>query len=130
MASICQDMTSCLDDCSDGDFQVLKDVGVDTVYCPNCLALGFDMSNIGLCVGEGSYSYSYDDACEATCYGYSCDYWLDASNTAYYYYSGVMIGTCQFMEESFGCDCSGCECDSATNAPTFTYSYSYLGTQW
>ena len=41
--------------------------------------------------------------CDATCFGYPCDFW-----TEYGY-------TCATLEDTYGCGCSGCEC--GTNAP-------------
>ena len=38
--------------------------------------------------------------CLATCFGHSCEYWLDETS-AY---------TCGIMESNFGCDCAGCDC--------------------
>ena len=46
-------------------------------------------------------------SCPATCYGETCDYWLDPTN------GGL---TCVAVQE-MGCDCSGCSCDILDNSP-------------
>ena len=43
-----------------------------------------------------------DHACVATCFGASCDHW-----------DGGAWGTCADLEATYGCDCTGCECDGA-----------------
>ena len=53
------------------------------------------------------FSYSYEGACPATCYGNSCDLWT--------------IGgyTCASLEGDYDCDCSGCACEE------FDYDWGY-----
>merc|ERR1719181_202000 len=59
--------------------------------------------------GTPQFSYSYEGACPATCYGNSCDLWT--------------IGgyTCASLEEDYDCDCSGCHCEE----PDFDWGYGY-----
>ena len=43
-----------------------------------------------------THSLAPTSTCEDTCYSQTCDYW------AYYGY------TCTTLEDTYGCDCSGC----------------------
>lgn len=51
--------------------------------------------------------------CPETCYGMSCDGWADPATDFYYGES-----QCSYIEETWGCDCYGCECAYDTPSPT------------
>lgn len=42
-------------------------------------------------------------SCSSTCFGYTCDYWLNS---------------CEELESAYGCDCDGCECPSPSSVPS------------
>ncbi|KAK3242438.1 hypothetical protein CYMTET_47879 [Cymbomonas tetramitiformis] len=64
-------------------------------------------------VGESSVEYSVEDiaeysldGCPSTCHDLTCDDWLNGD----YEYADTL--TCGILEESYGCDCSGCMCET------------------
>ena len=57
-----------------------------------------DFSSTAMCCTCGGGT---SKACESTCDGYSCDYWVELSGSDY---------TCSLLESENGCDCGGCAC--------------------
>ena len=60
-------------------------------------------------IAEVDFIVGVDDECESdsSCLGYSCDYWS---------YS------CEELESSYGCDCTGCECPNDGNNDADTHN--------
>ena len=116
-SSECYDGDTCCDTNGDHSDQLGEGCAdYDATWCGSFDDSDFSSNEMCCRCGGGSLpeaqNSNTEEACLATCGGFTCDYW-------------VMSGySCGNMEADYGCDCGGCVCHQVCDDPTSCYGYS------